>query len=153
MAVFGGSVRFSGERPTPCETFHLKHERRDVPSQAVTIVGCCRGPFRGVHRHIIALCWRFFFFGPLICKHVPMQKRECKLAPERFARSPFHEMFCTTKHTRACAALSNVNSGLTGTPTKQFSSGLAKRGFENPVPRTRNVRVIIVGPRKGRPAL
>ena len=41
----------------------------------------------------------------------------------------------------------------TGTPTKQFSSGLAKRGFENPVPRTRNVRVIIVGPRKGRPAL
>ena len=60
MAVFGGSVRFSGERPTPCEAFHLKHERRGVAPQAVTIVGCCRGPFRGVHRHVIALFWRFF---------------------------------------------------------------------------------------------
>ena len=56
---------------------------------------------------------------------------------------------------RACGGggVSVPKSLITGTPTKQFSSGLAKRGFENPVPRTRNVRVIIVGPRKGRPAL
>ena len=74
MAVFGGSVRFSGERPTPCETFHLKHERRGVPPQAVTIVGCCRGPFRGVHRHVIAPCWRLFFLR-LVPRHMPADGR------------------------------------------------------------------------------
>ena len=35
---------------------------------------------------------------------------------------------------------------ITGTPTKHFSPGLAKRGCEPTVTRTRNVRVIIVGP-------
>ena len=63
------------------------------------------------------------FWAALICTHVPMQKVECKLAPERFARSPFHEMFCTTKHTRACAALSNVNSGLSDQVIREDPAG------------------------------